>query len=98
MVAASHRQKSDSDDEEKFDCDEHAHRFDLIRSSRGMVLLRASSRELVAALSARSIASGRTISILGDAWNIWADEGSIELASGAAQMLRARNTHAVATE
>jgi hypothetical protein len=42
-VAASHRQKFDSDCEEKFDCDEHARRFDLIRSSRPLLLLRASS-------------------------------------------------------
>jgi hypothetical protein len=42
-VATSHRQKIDNDDEEKFDCDEHAHRFDLIRSSQAMALLRVLS-------------------------------------------------------
>jgi hypothetical protein len=40
-VAACHRQKFDSDDEEKFDCDEHARRFDLIRSPRPAFSLRA---------------------------------------------------------
>jgi hypothetical protein len=40
-VAASHRQKFDYDDEEKFDCDEHARRFDLIRWSRRLLLFRA---------------------------------------------------------
>src|ERR1700728_46206 len=40
-VAASHRQKFGNDDEEKFDCDEHARRFDLIRSSQPLLLLRA---------------------------------------------------------
>jgi hypothetical protein len=42
-VATSHRQKFDSDDEEKFDCDEHARRFDLIRSPRPMLSLRVLS-------------------------------------------------------
>jgi len=42
-VATSHRQKIDIGDEEKFDCDEHARRFDLIRLSRGMFSLRVSS-------------------------------------------------------
>jgi hypothetical protein len=37
-IATSQRQKYDDDDQEKFDCDEHARRFDLIRSSRPMML------------------------------------------------------------
>jgi hypothetical protein len=43
-VAASHRQKFGYDDEEKFDCDEQASRFDLIRSSRPVFLLGALPR------------------------------------------------------
>jgi hypothetical protein len=39
--ATFRRQKIDSDDEEKFDCGQRAHRFDLIRWSRPMLLLRA---------------------------------------------------------
>jgi hypothetical protein len=42
-VATPHRQKTDNDDQEKFDCDGHARRFDLIRSSRQMLLFLALS-------------------------------------------------------
>jgi hypothetical protein len=42
-VATSRRQKFDNDDQEKFDCDERARRFDLIRRSLPLLLLRSLS-------------------------------------------------------
>jgi hypothetical protein len=47
--ATSRRQKSDNDVQEKFDCVEHARRFDLIRSLWPMVLLVALSCAFVSA-------------------------------------------------
>jgi hypothetical protein len=38
-IATSQRQKSHAIHQEKFDCDTHARRFDLIRLSRPMLLL-----------------------------------------------------------
>jgi hypothetical protein len=84
-VATSQRQKCDDDHQEKFDCDEDARRFDLIRSSRPMLLLLALSYAFEIRSPARGIAPARATTVLGDAYNIWANQESSEHAPAAAQ-------------
>src|ERR1700722_14532689 len=79
----------------KFDCDEHARRFDLIRSSRPMPLLFALSYARERRSLARRIASARATTIIGDVRNIRANQESSELAPVPAQKLCGRTRTAL---
>jgi hypothetical protein len=89
-LATSRRQKCDDGDEEKFDCDEHARRFDLIRSVAASASLFALS-DAPEIDSPSMIACARSsVSILGDKRKIWAErELACPRARRAALALRA---------
>jgi hypothetical protein len=79
LFSRSRQQKYDDDDEEKFDCDKRARRFDLIRSpSASDRPLRYPMRSKAVA-QARRHARERAASIIGDTWKIWAERELVHI-------------------
>jgi hypothetical protein len=73
-IATCQRQKCDCDDQEKFDCGEHARRFDLIRSPPPMTLLLAIFCASETSSAGANNCCCTTVAILGDAENMWAKQ------------------------
>jgi hypothetical protein len=74
--ATSQRQKCDDGDEEKFDCDERARRFDLIRPLRPSASIIALSEAPESSSASTMTCARSTTSILGSTQKTWAERES----------------------